>query len=84
MTKILLEVTCNPGHGGEETPKRFTLAGRAIEIAEVADAWLAPDHRYFKVRGHDGRWYIIRHDVTAGNWELTMYDRTGAIATRTG
>ncbi len=84
MIKIPLDVTCDPGHGGEETPKRFTLAGRAIEIAEVADAWLAPDHRYFKVRGHDGRWYIIRHDVTAGNWELTMYDRTGAIATRTG
>lgn len=84
MTKIMLEVTCSPGHGGEETPKRFALAGRAIEIAEVADAWFAPDHRYFKVRGHDGRWYIIRHDVAAGHWELTMYDRTGAIATRTG
>jgi hypothetical protein len=48
-------------------------------VAEVLDAWLAPDHRYFKVRGANGAYYILRNDVLTGRWELTMFDRTGAI-----
>jgi hypothetical protein len=71
-------VECYAGHRGEETPRRFTL-GRTIEVAEVLDAWLAPDHRYFKVRGDDGACYILRNDVLTGRWELTMFDRSGAI-----
>jgi hypothetical protein len=71
-------VECYAGHRGEETPRRFTL-GRIIEVAEVLDAWLAPDHRYFKVRGDDGACYILRNDALTGRWELTMFDRSGAI-----
>jgi hypothetical protein len=80
LTKPALEVRveCYAGHRGEETPRRFTL-GRSIEVAEVLDAWLAPDHRYFKVRGDDGACYILRNDVLTDRWELTMFDRTGAI-----
>jgi hypothetical protein len=43
-------------------------------IADVIDQWLAPDHRYFKLRGTDGASYIIRHDGAAGCWELVMFD----------
>jgi hypothetical protein len=45
-------------------------------VVEILDRWLAPDHRYFKVRGDDGAIYIIRHDVAGGYWELTMFDHT--------
>jgi hypothetical protein len=45
----------------------------------VLDAWLAPDRRYFKVRGDDDTYYILRNDVMTGRWELTMFDRTRAI-----
>jgi hypothetical protein len=48
-------------------------------VAEVLDAWLAPDHRYFKVRGDNGAYYILRNDVVTGRWELTMFDRTRTI-----
>jgi hypothetical protein len=41
----------------------------------VLDAWLAPDHRYFKLRGDDGDVYIVRHDSQADCWELTMFKR---------
>jgi hypothetical protein len=75
---LQVRVECYAGHRGEETPRRFTL-GRTIEVAEVLDAWLAPDHRYFKVRGDDGACYILRNDVLTGRWELTMFDRSGAI-----
>jgi hypothetical protein len=82
MTKpprLALRVECYAGHRGEETPRRFSLGGRPVEVVEMLDAWLAPDHRYFKVRGADDACYILRHDVTAGGWELILYDRTGAI-----
>jgi len=50
-------VECYAGYRGEETPRRVGLAGAKIEIAEVVDRWLAPDHRYFKVREVDGDLY---------------------------
>jgi hypothetical protein len=75
---LQVRVECYAGHRGGETPRRFTIAGRTIET-EVLDAWLAPDHRYFKIRGDDGARYILRNDVVTGRWEVTMFDRTGAI-----
>lgn len=68
-----IAVDCYAGYRGEETPRRFTLADRAVEVAEVLDRWLAPDHRYFKVRSDDGCTYILRHQVEAGTWEITAF-----------
>jgi hypothetical protein len=70
------------GHRGEQTPRRFSFSGRTVEVEEVLDAWLGPDHRYFKLLGSHGACYILRHVVAGGRWELTMYDRTGAIGPR--
>jgi hypothetical protein len=44
-----------------------------VEVAEELDRWLAPDHRYFKVRGDDGDVYILRHEPATDRWELTLY-----------
>ena len=68
-----IEVECYSGHRGEETPRRIRFAGRNVEIIEVIDCWLAPDHRYFKVRGSDQGIYIIRHEPTRWKWELAAY-----------
>ena len=70
-----IRVECHSGHRGEETPTRFLLGDRAVDIKDVIDRWLAPDHRYFKVRGDDDVIYILRHDVELGAWELTMMDK---------
>lgn len=70
---LAITVECHAGYRGEETPRRFRLGARPVEVTEVLDRWLGPDHRYFKVRGDDGGEYILRHDVTAQMWELTMY-----------
>jgi hypothetical protein len=69
-----VSVECYAGHRGEETPTRFRLGDRPIEVEEVLDRWLAPDHRYFKVQTGDGI-YILRNDVTSDVWELTMFER---------
>ncbi len=68
-----VHVECYSGHRGEETPRRFTLGERTVEVEEVLDRWLAPDHRYFKVRGDDEGVYILRHDVDAWRWEMTFF-----------
>jgi hypothetical protein len=68
--KESIQVDCYAGHRGEELPRRFTVGDRQIEVIEVVDAWLAPDHRYFKVTGDDGFTYLLRHDVVADRWEL--------------
>lgn len=75
IAPLAVSVECYAGHRGEETPRRFTLGGPPIEVAEVVDRWLAPDHRYFKVRGGDGATYILRQDVAAGAWELVLFTR---------
>lgn len=76
-----VQVDCYAGYRGEETPRRIRLGGGAIDITEIIDRWLAPDHRYFKVRGEDAGIYILRHDIEAWQWELVLYsgDDSGAL-----
>ena len=66
-------VSCYAGYRGEETPRRLTIGQRSIAVVAVADRWLAPDHRYFKVLGSDDAIYIIRHDPMLGTWQLVSY-----------
>lgn len=70
---IEIRVSCYAGYRGEETPNRFWLGERAVEVTKVVDRWLAPEHRYFKVTGDDGGCYILRHDNQAWTWELVLY-----------
>lgn len=70
---FVIRVECYAGYRGEETPRRFHLGERAVEAVEILDRWLAPDHRYFKVKGDDGAVYIMRYDVAFDRWELTMF-----------
>ena len=72
---LAVRVECYAGHRGEETPRRFFLGERRVEVAEVLDRWLAPDHAYFKVRGNDDAVYILRHEDVADAWQLTMFQR---------
>jgi len=66
-------VECYAGHRGEQTPRTLILGDRRVAVAEVVDTWLAPDYRYFKLKGNDGDTYLIRHDERSSNWELTMF-----------
>jgi hypothetical protein len=68
-----VRVECYAGYRGEETPRRFWLGSSAIDVDEILDRWLGPDHRYFKLRAGTGDTYILRHDVATERWELTLY-----------
>jgi hypothetical protein len=63
-------VECYAGYRGEETPRAFYLGDRRVEVGEVVERWLDPEHRNFKVRGDDGGLYILRHDVDKDRWEI--------------
>ena len=77
-----MRVDCYAGYKGEETPRRFYLGERVVDIVEVSDRWLTPAYAYFKVRGDDGNTYILRHDVGPGHWELTMFERHSRLVRR--
>ena len=70
---IDINVECYAGYRGEETPRRFQLGRRNVEVIKVLDRWLAPDHRYFKVLGDDDAVYILRHNVELWHWDLTFF-----------
>ena len=72
---IGIGVECYAGYRGEETPRRLLFGDRAVEVAELLDQWLAPDHRYFKVRGNDRATYLVRQDGPTGDWALVTYER---------
>jgi hypothetical protein len=70
-----LKVECYAGYRGDEEPRAFALGERRLEVREILDRWLAPDHRYFKVAASDGDTYILRHDNVTGEWTLGAYQR---------
>ncbi len=72
-----VRVECYAGSRGEETPRRFHAGGGVVEVVEVAERWLAPEYRYFKVRGDDEATYILRHDQFADHWDLVRGEGRG-------
>jgi hypothetical protein len=68
---VQVYVECYAGHRGEQTPRVLVLGERRVAVSEVLDQWLDPDHRYFKLRGDDGKVYQVRHNPRASAWEVT-------------
>ena len=65
-----IQVECRAGYRGEEEPRAFTLGATRLAIVAILDRWMAPEHRYFKVKVGDGRTLVLRHDTASGDWEL--------------
>jgi hypothetical protein len=65
-----IQVECYAGHRGEQEPVAFILGETRFPVDEILDRWIAPDHRYFKVKVPDGRSFVLRYDETSGDWEL--------------
>jgi hypothetical protein len=69
-----VRVQCHAGYRAEESPRRFFTGQRQIEVIEIIDRWLDPEHNYFKLRGSDGGIYILRYDARSDNWEMILFD----------
>ncbi len=81
-TSFAIRVECYAGYRAEETPVRFYLGERCIEVSEVLDRWLDPAHRYFKLRGDDHGIYIVRHSIDEQCWEMILFDSGSRDDTR--
>jgi hypothetical protein len=77
---VNIRVECYSGYRGDEIPRVIWMGARRVAVAEILDRWLAPDHRYFKLRGDDEGTYIIRHDVVESTWQLTFFQDRGVEA----
>ena len=65
-----VQVESYAGHRGDQTPHRFRLDGRTVEVKEILDQCLGADFRYFKLRGEDRNLYMLRLDEAARQWDL--------------
>jgi len=70
---VKIAVECYAGYRGEQEPRAFAFGGRRVEVVEIVDRWLAPEHRYFKVKADDGRMLLLRQDAASGDWELAGF-----------
>jgi hypothetical protein len=82
LADIEIQVESYAGYRADQTPRRFSLGKRSIEVAEVIDQWYGPDYRYFKLKGDDGGIYILRQDEKQHHWELIMFDAGACDETR--
>ena len=58
---------------GQETPCRFFLGTRRIEVKAVADRWYGEQACYFRVLGNDENSYILKGPLGDGSWELVSF-----------
>ena len=65
-----IHVQCYAGYRADQRPSRFTVRGRNFDVIEVDDQWHSPDATYFRVRAHDGNYYVLRHDEGQDLWTL--------------
>jgi len=77
MKLVPIQVECYAGAKADETPRRFTLEERTVEVGEVLDRWYQlesklewPRADYFKVLAADEREYLLKHDLEADEWFL--------------
>ncbi|HOW64168.1 MAG TPA: hypothetical protein P5186_11650 [Candidatus Paceibacterota bacterium] len=77
MYLIPIQVECHAGYRADEMPRRFVWNDQSIEVADIIDRWYQieskpewPRADYFKVRGHDGHDYLLKHDLEDDQWYL--------------
>ncbi len=58
---------------GQETPTRFTLGTRTIEIEACVDRWHGELACYYRVLGKDENSYILKGPLGDGSWELVSF-----------
>jgi hypothetical protein len=65
-----VQVECHAGYRGNETPRRFHLEGKTIEIAAILDRWKEPGALLFRVQSTAGRVYLLCRDEQSGRWDI--------------
>ena len=77
MEWIEIQVECYEGYRSRETPRRLIMDNAVIEIIDILDRWYEGGKRggtvvlnYFKVKGGDGKTYILRYNALFDRWAM--------------
>ena len=65
-----VRVECHAGYREDETPRRFHLEGKTIEVAAILGRWKEPSALLFRVQSTAGRVYLLRRDEQSGRWDI--------------
>ena len=57
----------------QESPAKFLLGSREIQIEAVVDRWYGEQACYFRVLGSDENSYILKGPLEDGTWELVSF-----------
>jgi hypothetical protein len=69
--KIKVESSADPK--GQESPTRFTLGNRVVQVEACVDRWYGEQACYFRVLGDDENSYILKGPLEDGTWELVSF-----------
>ena len=58
---------------GQESPSRFSLGSRTVQIEAVVDRWFGGHASYYRVLGDDEKLYIVKGPLVDGSWELVSF-----------
>jgi hypothetical protein len=70
---VKVKVETHPDSRGQESPARFTLGTRTIEVQACVDRWYGELGCYFRVLGRDENFYILKGPMDDGSWELVSF-----------
>ncbi|MBN1819390.1 MAG: cytoplasmic protein [Prolixibacteraceae bacterium] len=80
---IPVKVECHSGYKADEFPKYFYFDNIRFKITEISDRWyeggLNPDFpvaNYLKVITNDKKIYILKHEISTGNWYLLIKEES--------
>lgn len=68
-----IKVECHSGYKGQESPLRFLLGSRTIQVEAIVDRWYGEQATYFRVLGNDENLYILKGPLEDGLWELVSF-----------
>ncbi len=68
-----IKVECQSGYKGQESPLRFLLGSRTIQVEAIVDRWYGEQATYFRVLGNDENLYILKGPLADGLWELVSF-----------
>lgn len=68
-----IKVECCVDEKGQESPARFSLGARAVDVAKVVDRWYGEHSCYFRVLGSDENSYILKGPLEDGSWEMVSF-----------
>jgi hypothetical protein len=63
-------VECYAGYRAEQEPRAFVLHGRRLRVLGIAEQWVEPGTRCFRVRAEDGHQYLLRYEAHRDAWSL--------------